>query len=80
MDYIAGWLTQRAALGVSRAQQMKWLAFRRIEHQTSFTNEVLPSESYRSIVFKMDVIRDSLSMFDLIPPMTQGQSEACPVT
>lgn len=60
---------------------MKWLAFRRIEHQTSFMmNEVLPSESYRSMVFKMDVIRDSLIMFDLIPPMAQGQSEAFPVT
>lgn len=42
-------------------------------------NEVLPSESYRSMVFKMDVIRDSLIMFDLIPPMAQGQSEAFPV-
>ena len=51
---------------------MKWLAFRRIEHQTSFMmNEVLPSESYRSMVFKMDVIRDSLIMFDLIPPMAE---------
>lgn len=55
---------------------MKWLAFRRIEHQTSFMNEVLPSERYRSMVLKMDVIRDTLIMFDLIPPM----AEAFPVT